>query len=65
MCAVTQKLLMTVKLKTIKDKGLVNKYQLQNTKLVWGAGAVHTRFWWQDLKEKDHLEDLGVDGMII
>jgi hypothetical protein len=26
---------------------------------------VHTGFWWGDLGEGDHLEDSGVDGMII
>jgi hypothetical protein len=31
-----------------------------------GAGEVHTGFWWgEDLKEKDHFENLGVDGRII
>jgi hypothetical protein len=29
---------------------------------VWGTGEVHTEFWWGDLREVDHLEDLGVDG---
>jgi len=24
---------------------------------------VHRGFWWGNLKEKDHLEDLGVDGL--
>jgi hypothetical protein len=28
-------------------------------------GEVHTRFWWEDLREGEHLEDLGVDGRII
>jgi hypothetical protein len=26
---------------------------------------VHTRFWWGDLKEGDHLRDPGADGRII
>jgi hypothetical protein len=30
-----------------------------------GRGEVHTGFWWGNLRERDHLEDLGVDGMII
>ena len=25
----------------------------------------HTGVWWGDLKERDHLEDLAVDGNII
>jgi hypothetical protein len=28
-------------------------------------GEVHTGFWWEGLKEKDKLEDLGIDGQII
>ena len=32
---------------------------------VWGTGEVRTGFWWEDLRERDHLEDLGVDGRII
>jgi hypothetical protein len=27
-------------------------------------GGVYTGFWWGNLREKDHFEDLGVDGRI-
>jgi len=29
------------------------------------TGEVHTGFWWGNLKEKDHLEDISVDLRII
>jgi len=32
---------------------------------IWRRGQMHTVFWWRNLKERDHLEDLGVDGRII
>jgi hypothetical protein len=28
-------------------------------------GEVHSGFWWGNVKDIDHLEDLGVDGRII
>ena len=28
-------------------------------------GEEYTRFWWGNLRERDHLEDPGVDGRII
>jgi hypothetical protein len=31
----------------------------------WGRGEVHTGFWWGSLRERDHLEVLGVDTWII
>jgi hypothetical protein len=30
-----------------------------------GRGEAYTRFWWGNLRERDHLEDPGVDGRII
>jgi hypothetical protein len=32
---------------------------------VWGGGDVHTGFWWGNLQQRDHLEDLGIDGRTI
>ena len=30
-----------------------------------GRGDVYTGLWWVNLRERDHLEDLGVEGRII
>jgi hypothetical protein len=32
---------------------------------VWKTVEVRSGFWWGDVRERDHLEDLGVDGMKI
>jgi hypothetical protein len=32
---------------------------------VLGTGDIHTGFWWGDLRGRDHLEDVGVDGGIV
>jgi len=32
---------------------------------VWGRGKVYTRFWWGNMRERDHLGDPDVDGRII
>jgi hypothetical protein len=29
---------------------------------VLGREEVHKRYWWGNLKERDHMEDLGVDA---
>jgi len=45
---------------------------IKSRKLRWaghvalcGRREVYTGFWWGNLKERDHLEVPGVDGMII
>ena len=32
---------------------------------VWGKGEVHTGFWWGNLRERDNLGDVRIDGRII
>ena len=32
---------------------------------VWRKGEVCTRFWWGNLREREHLKDPGVGGKII
>jgi len=32
---------------------------------VWVSGEVCPRFWCGDLRERDHIEDTGVNGRII
>jgi hypothetical protein len=32
---------------------------------VWGRGEVYIEFWWGNLRERDLLKGLGLDGRII
>jgi hypothetical protein len=32
---------------------------------IGGRGEVYTGFWWGNLREKEHLDNPGVDGRII
>jgi hypothetical protein len=32
---------------------------------VWEKGEAHTGFWWGNLKERDHVEDMGLEWKII
>jgi hypothetical protein len=31
----------------------------------WGRGEMHKGFWWGNMRERDYLEDAGLDGRII
>ena len=33
-------------------------------KHIWGRGEEYTEFWWGNLREREHLEDAGVDRRI-
>jgi hypothetical protein len=32
---------------------------------LWGRGEVLPGFWWENLRKRDHLEELCIDGRII
>jgi hypothetical protein len=32
---------------------------------VWGRREIRKEFWWGNLKERDHVETLGIDGRMI
>ena len=40
-------------------------HHISNAVYVWGRGEVHTGLCWGNLRERDYLEDPGIDGRII
>jgi hypothetical protein len=44
---------------------IVTEIGITNCGIYGGRGEVYTGFWWGNLRERDHLEDPGVDRRII
>jgi len=52
--------------KTVGNVRIIKKNEMGGSCGTYGGrGEVHTGFWWEDLREGDDLEDLGVVGRII
>ena len=32
---------------------------------IWGIGEVHAEFWWGEVRERDHLEEQGVNRRVM
>jgi len=43
----------------------IEKNEMGGACSTYGEGEVCTGFWWGNLRERDQLEDLGLDGRII
>jgi hypothetical protein len=41
------------------------KNEMEKTCSTYGKVELYTGFWWGNLKESDHLEDPGINGIII
>jgi hypothetical protein len=43
----------------------IKKNEMDGACSAYGGEEVLSVFWWGNLRERDHLEDLGLDGKII
>jgi len=43
----------------------IEKNEMSGHAALIGRGEVHRGFWWRNVRERDHLEDPGVIGMLI
>jgi hypothetical protein len=44
---------------------VIKKTEVGRACSTWGRVEVHTGFQWGNLREGDHIEDLGIDGRVI
>jgi len=52
----TPSIIRVIKSRTMRSVGMWH---------VWGTGEAHTKFCWGNLRKKDRLEELGVDGRLM